>query len=447
MNKFSKVIAVALAATMVFGSAVTSFASEPVTSVNSEGNGTSEGHVEKKTIDITLPTVASGSTPFAYIMDPERLITETAAAKYANTVWPTSNDTGVYFNQGAISGGDDDGKTQYGNTSIVTTVTNKSSSALDITIKAEAVSADTDIPLVAKDAIATASAASLYLGLAYDDKDASTTDTAVAIAKDTAAEKTVSVAGTPANYKVAYNSTDSKYEYRALTLAEYQALDGNSGKTQADYDATWATMEFNLEGAVTSGKAVTAATTAPKVKVTWSWADPDAAPTSYTVTYKSNYTDGPDDATESVTANGNPTGPETAFTREGYKLAGWAEAADGEAAALSTYTITEATTLYAIWVELKDGYALWGGNEAGVFYVGTTNSTGFSLGGAEVTSVTVNDKEVEFDVVSASSGSWVSVAPTAIAAVGEDNDWASGTTLVFKVSYGAYEYSATYTQP
>jgi hypothetical protein len=277
MNKLTKFIAVAMAATLMIGSTVTVFAedTEPVTSVEATGEGSSEGHVDQKTIDITLPTVASGTKPFAYIMDPERLIKATAHEKYANTSWPDAdNDTGVYFNEGVVGGtGDDKDYVKYGKDSISTTITNKSSHALDITVKAEAISADTDIPLVASDAIADAEEASLYLGLVVGEEDAE------AISKDEAAEVTVSVAGTAANYKIAWNSTTEAYEYRQLRLAEYQALNGNSGKTQDDFDATWATTAFNLEGAVTAGKAITDETTAPEVKVTWSWADPEVTPT------------------------------------------------------------------------------------------------------------------------------------------------------------------------
>lgn len=280
MNKLTKFVAFAMAATMVVGSTVTAFAEEPVTSVDTTGTGSSEGHVEKKTIDITLPTAPTDTTPFAFIMDPERLIAATAHERYANTIWPqTADDTGVYFNQGAKGGdGEDKNYVVYGSESIATTITNKSSHALDITVKAEAISADTDIPMVAQEGLANAEDASLYLGLVVGEEDPS------AITKDEAAEVTVSVPGTPANYKVAWNGTD-KYVYRQLTLEEYKALEGNSEKTQENYNATWATTAFNLEGAVTSGKSITAETTAPQVKVTWSWSDPEAGPT---VTFANN---------------------------------------------------------------------------------------------------------------------------------------------------------------
>ncbi len=97
MQKFKKIMALALAMVMVVGGSMTAFAEEP-TSGSTTGTGTSEGHVDKHVIKVVLPTVPDGSTPFAYTMDAERLIQETTGAKYANAVFPEkATDTGVYF--------------------------------------------------------------------------------------------------------------------------------------------------------------------------------------------------------------------------------------------------------------------------------------------------------------------------------------------------------------
>lgn len=447
MNKFSKVIALALATTMVVGSTVTAFANDPstttpVTNGSSEGAGTSEGHVEKKATNVVLPTIQEGATPFKYIMDPEGLIVETAGAKFDNVVFPASTgDTHVYFNNGTNS----DSKTVYANSSLALEAINKSSHNINLTIKAEVKdAAATDIPLVAQSAISTATAASLYLGLVVGTGDS---ESKTAIAADTAATKTVTIAGTAGNFKIAAKADKSGYEYRVLTLDEYKALDGNSAATALP----WESESFKLEGETTEDKAITAATTAPKINVTWSWVDPEAAPTSYTVTYKSNYTDGPEDATEDVAANGNPNGPETAFTRTGYTLAGWATAADGEAAALSTYTITGTTTLYAIWtkdIEEHDGTVVVAD---GVFYVGTSSSAGLpsTITAEDIVSVTVNGKALTADQINVTTnetGTWVGAPATSIAAVGEDNGWASGTTWIFIVTTATDKYTASFTQ-
>lgn len=269
MNKFSKVIAFALAATMVVGSSLTAFADDPV--YDSTGAGISEGHVDKKKTNVILPTTVANTT-FAFTMDPEKLIEQTAHGKYGDdVVFPEAeDDTYVYFNNGS----DSNGKTVYANTSAAVTITNKSSHDIDLTVEATAVATTTegkvDIPLVAKDAYKTAADPSLYLGLVVGEEDA------VAIVSETPASQTVTVAGTEANFKIAVKGDKSGYEYRELTLAEYQALDGNSSKTQDDFDDSWEKTLITLEGGVTTGKAITADTTAPSVKVTWSWVDPTA---------------------------------------------------------------------------------------------------------------------------------------------------------------------------
>lgn len=280
MHKLKKAMAIALATTMVFGSSLMAFAAD-TNSGESVGTGTSEGHIDKKKTNVVLPVLAEdAASPFAYTMDPEGLVSGTDHAKYENAEFPAAdNDTGVYFNNGAKTG--DPSTTVYANSSIALEAVNKSSHTIDLTVKAEVVSEETDIPLVTKDDLATVTDASLYLGLIVN------SDAGVAVTKDAAAAKTVTVNGTDANFKVAAKADKTGYEYRELTLAEYQALDGNSGKTQDDLDASWQRATFKLEGSTTTDKAITSTTTAPGVKVTWSWVDPNAnvAPSIATTTY------------------------------------------------------------------------------------------------------------------------------------------------------------------
>lgn len=258
MQKMKKGVAVALAATMVLGSTVTAFAAD-ANSGTTTGTGSSEGHVEKKATQVILPieTTDYDTSTFNYIMDPERLISGTDGGKYADgSTFPAADaDTGVYFQTGASA---------YENASKELKVTNQSSHNINLTVKAEAVNADTDIPLVAEDAIATAENASLYLGLAVGD------DAGVAIDKDAAASKTITVAGKPGNFKVAVKADKTGYEYRALTLDEYQEIDSSAT------ELPWESQKFKLEGAVTKDKEIASSTTAPQVKVTWSWEDPSA---------------------------------------------------------------------------------------------------------------------------------------------------------------------------
>lgn len=252
MNKFGKVIALALAATMVFGSSLTAFAGD--NDGGSTGTGASEGHVEKKATNVVLPTIPAESSPFAYIMDPEGLIVETTGAKYAETaVFPDSNDTRVYFNNGANDGG----KIVYANSSLVQTVENKSSYDIDLTVKAAVTdAATTDIPLVAQNALADATAASLYLGLVVGSGDDAFKKEITAAA---AAEKTVKIAGSPDNFEIAVKDGAYVYAEKTGTLE-------------------WESDTFNLEGAVTEDLDITSSTTAPKISVTWSWVDHNAEP-------------------------------------------------------------------------------------------------------------------------------------------------------------------------
>lgn len=263
MTKMKRGMALVLTATMVLGSTFTVFAEDdgdttPATSGSTTGSGTSAGHVEQKTMNVVLPTEPVDASTFSYTMDPERLISGTSGKKYEDgAVFPaTDDDTGVYFMTG---------EKKYENSSKKLTVKNESSHSIELTITAEAQTADTDIPLVAKDSIANAEDASLYLGLVVGSSAVG------AINEDNAVTKTVTVAGSPSNFKVDVKSDKSGYEYRPLTLDEYKDLDGNSSKTEIE----WASETFNLEGAVTSGKEITDTTSAPQVKVTWSWKDPN----------------------------------------------------------------------------------------------------------------------------------------------------------------------------
>lgn len=277
--KAKRVLAVLTAATMVMAMSITAFAGE--TSGSSEGAGTSEGHVEKKATNVVLPTIAEGSTPFAYTMDPEGLVVETANAKYGtDVVFPSADaDKHVYFNNGK----DASEKTQYLNTSIAQKVKNKSSHDIDLTVKAEAVESDggKDIPLVEQSAIADAEVASLYLGLVVG---AGEGQTKTAVTSE-AATQTVTLAGTPGNFKIAVDSAGTGYEYRVLTEAEWLAA--NTGKTAEDFEKSWKDVEFSMEGETTEGKEIASDTTAPKLKVTWSWTDPteNAGPSIATSDY------------------------------------------------------------------------------------------------------------------------------------------------------------------
>lgn len=243
MLNTKKILAAALAATMVFGSSLTAFAEDPVTSGGSDGAGASEGHVEKEVLNVVLPVIPTGSTPFAYTMDPERLIRETAGARYAEgTTFPEAEgDTGVYFQTG---------ESTYANASNVVQAINKSSCdvKLSVTVKTTQNTAK-DIALATTSAVATEGTPNLYLGLAVG-----TTKTPV-----TASAQTVDkvIAGTPGNFETTVVTNDSGVKSYAY---------------QEKADATtWKAMNISMEGAV-SNLAIAADATAPTVNVTWAYA-------------------------------------------------------------------------------------------------------------------------------------------------------------------------------
>lgn len=257
MLNTKKILAAALAATMVFGSSISVFADDPVTSGSTDGAGLSEGHLEKKVVNVVLPTIASGDTPFSYTMDPERLIRATDGAKYADgTTFPAeATDTGVYFLTAANT---------YANESSALTVTNKSSCDITLSVKVKTTqNTAKDIALAESSTVATTGDPNLYLGLKVGDES-----TVVSATEQTV---TTTIAGLPDNFETTVETVDSNkvYAYKEISDA-----------------AGWKTKDISLEGAV-SNLPVAADTTAPTVNVTWSYAEAptDAAPSISTTSY------------------------------------------------------------------------------------------------------------------------------------------------------------------
>lgn len=277
MQKMKKGMAVALTATMVLGSTLTAFAADPAGTGNTTGTGTSEGHVDQEVLNMILPTVENGATPFAYIMDPERLIQGTDGGKYAEgTVFPAAaDDTGVYFLTA---------ENTYSNTSNTLQAINKSSCDVTLTVDVETTAGTKDIAF-ATSATPSATTAELYLGL----KVGNTTET-VGASKKTV---TKTVAGSPSNFEIAVKNNAYVYQEKA--------------------DATtWKAMNISMTGAV-SKKDIASDTTAPTVKVTWSYdkaADGATADTD-AVEYTSTPATSSVPATVAVPASGDITIPVT----------------------------------------------------------------------------------------------------------------------------------------
>ncbi len=305
MQKFKRFMGVALAATMVVGTSMTAFAEDPVTSGSTTGAGTSEGSVDKHVINVVLPTIAEGSTPFAYTMDAERLIQETEGAKYSDATFPAADtDTGVYFLTGETTGtttktyekvetepddylgttafGDlaqtcteeeyaaleedakacyvektttsGGGKT-YANTSEALKVTSKSSADVKLTVEVTAASGAKDITLVDAAPGKDVTDPQLYLALNVG-------STTKAIKKGETTKAEVTIAGKNDNFETIVK--DNAYVY-----AEKEVADG-------DPALTWNEESISLSGAVS--KASAKDLTAPTLTVTWKYEDPAATP-------------------------------------------------------------------------------------------------------------------------------------------------------------------------
>ncbi len=266
--KLKKVLAGTLAVTMALGMNMTVLAADGSNTTTSTGTGDFEGHVEKKAISVTLPTIPDGT--YNYILDPEDLIKGTSNAKYSGATF--TGETGVFFLSAANKYTADSAKMK---------AINKSSVAVDITVTAS-IAANKDIKMSESSTFAADDTeAKLYLAVT----DGTNTD---AIAEDSVASVTAQVAGTPANFEIKYDSSDSTYKYSEV-----------SGKADDDWQAT----EMYLTGACNKkGDWSAANLEGSDVTVTWSFTEhgnilasdgtndiviyytADTAPTSVTIT-------------------------------------------------------------------------------------------------------------------------------------------------------------------
>jgi hypothetical protein len=255
-------IAVLLTGVMVFGMTLTAWA-DPVsgTAVESQGTGNFEGHVNRKVVDVTLPTVSENTSPFSFIYDAEGLIPETKAAAYGSGyTFPES--THVYFKTADKTFGAD--STEF-------TVSNNSSVSVNIALKIE-MEKDANAPeLVAtagevpNDTEAATADAKLFLGLVVggDATGAEDTDAAgtYAVSENTV-EKTFNLLGEKNNYSVSTNQVGENADY-PHTYEFKKKADANPN--------SWKKITFKLTGKANKvdnaeGK------TAPNLKVTWNFA-------------------------------------------------------------------------------------------------------------------------------------------------------------------------------
>ncbi len=234
-KKLARFTALALAAIMTLGGAITALASD-ATSGTATGDGINEGHLNRQVVKVVLPTVSADSTMFEYTMDLERLIQETDGAKYGDATFPAAaNDTGVYFN---VSG-------NYANTSESLKVTNESSVSINLTVEVEASEAASDVALVSSNSF-TGDDAQLYLALKVGTEE-------TPIVAGEKVSTTVTIDGIADNFKVDVVSGD--YVYAPI-----------------DSPAAWKSASFCLTGAANEASAE--GVTAPTLTVTWRYDDP-----------------------------------------------------------------------------------------------------------------------------------------------------------------------------
>ncbi len=380
-KKLTKALAVAMAATMMVGMSLTALAENPTSGTGTaDGTGTSNGHVEMKVVSVTLPT--SVGTTFDYIADPEDLVGQTKPAagttgKTKEGTEVTPNTDYIYFHNAAITADDDKGivaqSEGYSSTSDTVRVTNKSSVKINLTVSAAVAANDNNMAIAdAATALATAtSTPTVHFDLLTKVKGAASADeTAVTTTDGVAkAEKAnIEVAGTAANFELTQTGTGASGTYVY-------------GVKSSVKDKDWTWVDISLKGACSKAK-TTDELVAPKFVMTWSWADPDAAPAapeSYTVTFDSK--GGSSVAAATVTAGGKATAP-TDPTKAGNTFAGWFTSADGgetlsEQAFDFDTAINAATTLYAKWTPYGTATASgsWSGS---TLYIGKDASHGFT---------------------------------------------------------------------
>jgi hypothetical protein len=206
-----RILAFTMAATMVAGSAMTAFASEPTpatadvtTAVGLSGTGSS-AYVDKNVMSVVVPTAN-----FNYKVDPEGVVA--IAKNYEGTaVTKVEDKTGVLFLNTAANGA----KT-VSNKSDAFTITNKSAIPVQLGVTYYVEDGANDHQVAVASALGTSAdftasgntGKAIYLGLIADGVD---TEKAFTATNTTAAQYTL-LSG-EAGYKYAYDSTASAYTF------------------------------------------------------------------------------------------------------------------------------------------------------------------------------------------------------------------------------------------
>lgn len=242
-----------MAASLVMSSSLIALAEDAKTGT-SGGAGSMEGIVETNVFKVDLPTEATDA--YNYFADPQGLIRKTDAAKY----------DGATFGEGNVFFENADGS--YSNTSDASTIVNKSSAPLSVTVKAKATAGTTNAAALAttKTFADTNTDLEVYLGLVDSmgtEKALTGTDTSETT---DAIVKAVLGAAPEEAYEYSYDKDTSKYTYAIKSDV--------TGFKFAEYG-------FRITGVANDKAAWKADTALPAVSVTW---DVDLAGASDTVT-------------------------------------------------------------------------------------------------------------------------------------------------------------------
>jgi hypothetical protein len=244
MNKLGKkLVAGTLSATMVLGSTLAVFAEDTDTTTLpsgaqslATGTGTSEGYVVLDVTKVVLPAAATVN----YAIDPQGLLNKADSNTYGTA------GAAVYFTNAATT---DDGSATYSDTSDALTIKNKSSYAVDVTltvgVKNGSSTALSDIKLVDKDALATATDPSLYLGVIAGDKTTAVTSDGQTVTATAMEVPEVNGDDVTSGYKLVATKT-AKDGVTPSELGYYYYYDLTDGYTPGDDQ----TVSFKLTGAV-----------------------------------------------------------------------------------------------------------------------------------------------------------------------------------------------------
>ncbi len=257
-KKNQKLVALALAMSMAFGSALPAFAAENSQEGTGQGDGSVEGIVASDVFDVVLP---AANDTFDFILDPQGLIKATGEnnSKYEDVSFGDGN---LFFQNDA---------TNYSNISNSLTITNKSTMdvhvQLDATVTKLTVGDGEDAKsavLTEDDGFESDTSASIYLALnttvttEYLDEAREDEETTVLTATG-AQFKTTLDGANEGTYVVVYDDDKGQYNY---------VID--SDIAEGDFAEHFSSMEFTLTGACNpNGDWEGMSELAPEVKLTW----------------------------------------------------------------------------------------------------------------------------------------------------------------------------------